>query len=271
MRSQRAYCVMYANSMTWQGVKHRSDVPRLSRERQQWLAAAVRAGAFLIASIGSGGQAKDSEYANHSFHAGIIATARYVIRMIELLPDACDLYEVSLDLDKLLLKLPYCKLRLLEGTRENSAAVTSTYSELTSDPSHPFTGILRRAVERAREQGVLPTTTISAEANASAAALPAAPPPPDVPPDGFLDKFLTGFNPLPWNAMDTGAGQPVAQKLDPDPMAGAAWPEVGGWTGNIRPCGVGADGRTSLFWETGSRGSIMMVSRCEDARVIRRS
>lgn len=109
VRSQRAYSVMYANSLAWQGVKHKDDVSRLSRERQQWLAAAVRAGAFLIASIGSGPQAKDSEYANHSFHAGIIATARYLLRMVELLPDVCDLYQVSLDLDKLLLKLPHCE------------------------------------------------------------------------------------------------------------------------------------------------------------------
>lgn len=102
---------MYANSASWQGIKVPSDVQHLSRERQQWLHAAVRAGAFLIDSIGSGAQAKDSEYANHSFHAGIIATARYVIRMVELLPDACDLYQVSMDLDKLLLKLPHCMLR----------------------------------------------------------------------------------------------------------------------------------------------------------------
>lgn len=143
---------MYANSLAWQGVKHKDDVPGLSRERQQWLSAAVRAGAFLIASIGSGAQAKDSEYANHSFHAGIIATARYLLRMVELLPEACDLYQVSLDLDKLLLKLPHCEYDIisswmpdvwrtrLPSARHANTQTPHTHSRASSDvPSNART------------------------------------------------------------------------------------------------------------------------------------
>jgi hypothetical protein len=99
VRSQRAYCVMYANAPAWEGVKTPEDIALLPRERQGWLTAAVRAGA----------------YANHSFHAGIIATARYLIRMVELLP-SCDIYQVSLDLDKLLLKLPQCTFQSEESS-----------------------------------------------------------------------------------------------------------------------------------------------------------
>lgn len=107
---------MYSNAPAWDGIKTHEDIALLSRERQGWLTSAVRAGAYLVANIGAGEQAKDSEYANHSFHAGIIAAARYLIRMVELLP-ACDVYQVSLDLDKLLLKLPQCK-PLRENSRE---------------------------------------------------------------------------------------------------------------------------------------------------------
>ncbi|BEJ04565.1 hypothetical protein CcaverHIS641_0203820 [Cutaneotrichosporon cavernicola] len=179
LRSQRAYCVMYANAPAWQGIKTPEDVALLPRERQGWLTAAVRAGAYLIANIGAGEQAKDSEYANHSFHAGIIATARYLIRMVEVFP-ACDVYQVSLDLDKLLIKLPQY-------------------------PSHPFTGILRRAVERARASGVLPTTNISADAAA------AVPPPAESSP--LLEQWVTGFSTLPWT------DQPTVQENS------VVWPE----------------------------------------------
>ena len=44
---------------------------------------------------------------------GIVAVARYLIRTLELLPEACDLYQVSLDIDKLLLKLPHCERAFL--------------------------------------------------------------------------------------------------------------------------------------------------------------
>ncbi len=134
MRSQRAYCVMYANAPAWEGVKTPEDIALLPRERQGWLTAAVRAGAYLVANIGAGAQAKDSEYANHSFHAGIIATARYLIRMVELLP-SCDIYQVSLDLDKLLLKLPQC----------TQAHRWSSHRPLTSLPGAPAAGGRTRA------------------------------------------------------------------------------------------------------------------------------
>lgn len=59
-----------------------------------------------------------------------------------------------------------------------------------------------------------------------------------------LDQFLTGFNPLPWNA-DAGA-QPVAQQLDADAMAGGVWPEdfsvLANWFAGINNDGEQGDG-----------------------------
>lgn len=67
--------------------------------------------------------------------AGIVATARYLIRMCELLPDVCDRAEISLNIDRLLIKLPYY-------------------------PVAGFTDGLRRTLARAREQGILPFTAV---------------------------------------------------------------------------------------------------------------
>lgn len=107
--SQRAYATIYTNSCALHGVRDAADVAKLSYERRQWLGSALRAAAFLVASIGSGPQEKGSEFANHYFHIGVVATARYLIRMAGLLPEVCDLYQVSLDMDKLILKLPTCE------------------------------------------------------------------------------------------------------------------------------------------------------------------
>lgn len=58
---------MYTNSRAWAGVRNKNDMMVLSRERRQWLGAAVRAAAYLISSIGAGPQAKDSEYGKLEF------------------------------------------------------------------------------------------------------------------------------------------------------------------------------------------------------------
>jgi len=112
LTSQRAYATIYTNSSALHGVRDAADVAKLSFERRQWLGSALRAASFLVASVGSGGQEKNSEFANHYFHVGIVATSRYLIRMCGLLPEVCDLYQVSYDIDKLILKLPTCKLFL---------------------------------------------------------------------------------------------------------------------------------------------------------------
>jgi hypothetical protein len=109
LTGQRAYATIYTNSCALYGVRDASDVVDLSFERRQWLGSALRAAAFLVSSVGSGGKEKYSEFANHYFHVGIVATARYLIRMTGLLPEVCDLYQVSYDIDKLLLKLPACE------------------------------------------------------------------------------------------------------------------------------------------------------------------
>jgi hypothetical protein len=109
LTGQRAYATIYTNSCALQGVRDAADVAKMSFERRQWLGSALRAAAFLVASVGSGSQERNAEFANHYFHVGIVATARYLIRMSGLLPEVCDLYQVSFDIDKLLLKLPTCK------------------------------------------------------------------------------------------------------------------------------------------------------------------
>jgi hypothetical protein len=37
---------------------------------------------------------------------GVVAMARYLIRMVSLFPEVCDLHQVSFDIDKLLRKMP---------------------------------------------------------------------------------------------------------------------------------------------------------------------
>lgn len=91
-------------------MQKREDVKYLSPERQRWVSAAMRSAAFLVSSVANKRLEKDSEFGNHNFHVGIVATARYLIRMAELLPDVTDLHQISLDIDHLLLKLPNCKL-----------------------------------------------------------------------------------------------------------------------------------------------------------------
>lgn len=104
--------------------------------------------------------------------AGIVATARYLIRMCELLPDVCDRAEISLDIDRLLIKLPYY-------------------------PVAGFTDGLRRTLARAREQGILPFTPLS---DAAAKA-----PTPSAQTDAIEATVaeavaqLPGLNPFPWH------------------------------------------------------------------------
>jgi hypothetical protein len=142
LTGQRAYATIYTNSCALYGVRDASDVVDLSFERRQWLGSALRAAAFLVSSVGSGGKEKYSEFANHYFHVGIVATARYLIRMTGLLPEVCDLYQVSYDIDKLLLKLPAC---------ESWSSVHGDAS-LISQQGSPARYIALHVVERARGQ-----------------------------------------------------------------------------------------------------------------------
>lgn len=106
--NQKAYCIMYTNSPAWHSVQKKGDVQRLNPERQAWVAEAMRSGAFLVQCLANKRLEKESEFGNHGYYVGIVATARYLIRMCELLPSACDLQEISLNIDRLLLKLPVC-------------------------------------------------------------------------------------------------------------------------------------------------------------------
>ncbi|KAL1405690.1 hypothetical protein Q8F55_007356 [Vanrija albida] len=69
--------------------------------------------------------------------------ARYLIRMVSLFPEVCDLHQVSFDIDKLLRKMP----------------------------EFPFVEMLRVTLSRSRRQGILPYTSLSQ-------ASPENPPPP---------------------------------------------------------------------------------------------
>ncbi|KAL1405691.1 hypothetical protein Q8F55_007357 [Vanrija albida] len=59
----RAYATIYTNSLALVGVRDRSEVTSLSLERRQWLGSAVRAAAFLVASIGSDHPDRAAEFA----------------------------------------------------------------------------------------------------------------------------------------------------------------------------------------------------------------
>lgn len=68
---------IYGNSCAWNGVRTAEDALLLSSERRQWLATAVRSAAYLVSSIGSGKQMKDSEFANHYFRKDDRTGTRY--------------------------------------------------------------------------------------------------------------------------------------------------------------------------------------------------
>jgi len=111
-------------------VHTKGDVAHLSADRKQWVSAAMRSAAFLVSSVANKRLEKDSEFGNHNFHVGIVATARYLIRMAELLPDVGDLHQISLDIDRLLLKLPHCKCRLSPGVQSGA----TTDKQILRDP-----------------------------------------------------------------------------------------------------------------------------------------
>lgn len=186
--SQKAYAVLYTNSVAWYGVHNRSDVLRLSPERRQWLGAAMRSAAFLISSLGSGPQEKDSEFGNHNFHVGIVAVARYLLRMVELLPEVCDRYTISLDIDKLLLKMPYY-------------------------PAHPFTPLLTSTLARARERNVIPYTSISDEAARAGVAASKG----ENVREPEVDSLPLGLDPLPWTQNEEAPAADIN-------LVGVSWP-----------------------------------------------
>lgn len=110
--------------------------------------------------------------------------------MCELLPDVCDRFEISLDIDRLLLKLPYY-------------------------PVAPFIDGLRRTLARAREQGILPYTQMS-EAAAKGPILS--------PSSGHAMAAVAeavsqfpGLNPFPWHD-PVQIGPSEAQFGDAPPM-----------------------------------------------------
>lgn len=199
LASQKAYAILFTNSVAWWGVHTRNDVLRLSPERRQWLAAAMRSAAFLISSLGSGPQEKGSEFANHFFQVGLVAVTRYLLRMVEFLPEVCDRYTISLDIDKLLLKMP-------------------------SYPRHPFTPLMTRTITRARERGVIPYTSISEEAaRAGVQAYQASPSSAGQQHEGGImgaESLPLGLNPLPWAQGDDGSGAAAADGA----LGGVAWP-----------------------------------------------
>ncbi|GMK59747.1 hypothetical protein CspeluHIS016_0803530 [Cutaneotrichosporon spelunceum] len=164
LSNQCAYSVLYTNSPAWNGVQKPGDFRHLSAERQQWVTAAVGAAAFLVSSVA--GRLDSAEIGNHNFYVGIIATARYLIRMCELLPDSCDPHEIALSIDRLLLKLPYPFAGLAEG--------------------------LRHTLARAREKGILPYTQMSAAAAKR-------PVPSPQPASEQHTALLPGLNPFPWH------------------------------------------------------------------------
>ncbi|BEJ09071.1 hypothetical protein CcaverHIS641_0511650 [Cutaneotrichosporon cavernicola] len=205
LSNQRAYSVLYTNSPAWNGVQKPEDVCRLSTERQRWVTAALGAAAFLVSSVA--GRLDSAEFGNHNFHVGIIATARYLIRMCELLPDACDAHEIALSIDRLLLKLPY-----------------------------PFSGFaegLRRTLARAREKGILPYTQMSAAAAKR-------PVPSPQPASEQQIAPLPGLNPFPWHDpvqtldftqfMDAPtSGAPTAQRPRADSIVWAEDFDLAAW------------------------------------------
>lgn len=130
-----------------------------------------------------------------------------MIRMIELLPDVCNVAEVSLDIDKLLLKLPDC-----------SFSAAPTFVDF-ADPKHPFADLLTATVGKSRRQGVLPYTILSDEA--ARAMQPA-----EVPP--MATSNLAELLPIP--PANLGAFPWMSASVAPDDSAAPAddnmWPIV---------------------------------------------
>ncbi|WOO83172.1 Protein priB [Vanrija pseudolonga] len=172
----RAYATIYANSVALVGVREPSEVSSLSLERRQWLGSAVRAAAYLVASIGSDHPERAAEFVtgNHFFYVGVVAMARYLIRMVSLFPEVCDLHQVSFDIDKLLRKMP----------------------------EFSFVEMLRATLARSRRQGILPYTPLSHPSPED----PAPPRPVQEPQNGEEQQPPLNFVPMqfPWGGLEQG-------------------------------------------------------------------
>lgn len=120
---------------------------------------------------------------------GVVAMARYLIRMVSLFPEVCDLHQVSFDIDKLLRKMPECKPTLLVSLVLNHLPVS-------------FVEMLRATLARSRRQGILPYTSLSQPG-------PEDPPPPHVvqePQNGGEQQPPFNFVPMqfPWGGLEQG-------------------------------------------------------------------
>ncbi|GFZ45481.1 hypothetical protein JCM24511_03207 [Saitozyma sp. JCM 24511] len=134
LSSQKAYATLRVNSLALSGIRNKHDVFLLSDQRRECLKRVLKAAEFLVASIGGGEQAVDGEYGNHYFHVGIVSTARFLIRLVGLMPEACDAGDVGQNIEKLLLNLPRF-------------------------PGYNFAKVLRGDLMRARRRGVFPNVT----------------------------------------------------------------------------------------------------------------
>ncbi|RSH89151.1 hypothetical protein EHS25_002263 [Saitozyma podzolica] len=134
LSSQKAYATLRVNSLALSGIRNKHDVFLLSDQRRECLKRVLKAAEFLVASIGGGEQAVDGEYGNHYFHVGIVSTARFLIRLVGLMPEACDAGDVGQNIEKLLLNLPRF-------------------------PGYNFAKVLRGDLTRARRRGVFPNVT----------------------------------------------------------------------------------------------------------------
>lgn len=183
---QRAFCTVSTNSCALYSIRTNSDLSAISFERRQFLAKAVRASAFIVAALSSGIKEKHPRYGDHFYcvwaaariprnaqeqrpsdrtdMAGI-SSARYLVRMTILLPEVCDLYQVSYNLDTLILKLSDCASLLLLGSTGRPRAARPGHAPPVPSPPPdtpvPLTEMLRLTLARARRQGSLPYTPIS--------------------------------------------------------------------------------------------------------------
>jgi hypothetical protein len=81
-----------------------------------------------------------------------VSTARFLIRLVGLMPEACDAGDVGQNIEKLLLNLPRC------------ASHNRSWLSFDSDghipvPGYNFAKVLRGDLTRARRRGVFPNVT----------------------------------------------------------------------------------------------------------------
>ncbi|WOO84080.1 Protein priB [Vanrija pseudolonga] len=131
LECQRSHAILHTNIKLLRGVRSRTDVRLMSKDRREILVTALHAADFVVTEFVHGSQGAHAEWGNRYFHIATVFAARALLRLATLLPEHVDLHRVGGDLDALVGKLPWL-------------------------PGYPFASLMSKIIRRARRNGALP-------------------------------------------------------------------------------------------------------------------